>query len=114
MNAEARHENGVVVITVTGSVDALTTGNLYSVIAAQVANKSVNVVIDLTGVEFVSSAGLRTLFSATKEARSSGGDLRAASNNPVIDKLLGMSGFTSIAKVFSSVQDAVASFVPHA
>lgn len=114
MNAEVRHENGIVVIVVTGSVDALTADSLYSAIAAQLENKSVNVVIDLTGVEFVSSAGLRTLFSATKEARSGGGDLRVASNNPVIDKLLAMSGFASIAKVFSSAQDAVASFASQA
>lgn len=111
MNTDVRHENGVVVLAATGSVDALTAGDLYSVIAAQLANEGVNIVIDVTLVEFMSSAGLRTLLSAVKEARSNGGDLRVASSNPGIDKVLAMSGFTSIAKVFSNAQDAVASFV---
>jgi anti-anti-sigma factor len=114
MNTEVRHENGIVVIAVTGSLDALTSGDLSGVIATQLASEEVNVVIDITGVEFMSSAGLRTLLSAAKEARSNGGDLRVASNNPGIDKILAMSGFTSIAKVFRNAQDAVASFVPQA
>ncbi len=114
MNIDVRHENGIVVVAVTGSVDALTSGNLSSVIATQLAHQGVNVVIDVTGVEFMSSAGLRTLLSAAKEARSNGGDLRVASSNPGIDKILAMSGFTSIAKVFNNAQDAVDSFVPQA
>ena len=114
MNTDVRHENGIVVVAVTGSVDALTAGDLYSAIAAQLANEGVNIVIDVTGVEFMSSAGLRTLLTAAKGTRSNGGDLRVASNNPGIDKILAMSGFTSIAKVFSNAQDAVVSFIPQA
>jgi len=53
---------------------------------------------------------LRTLLGAVKEARSRGGDLRIASTNPGIDKVLKMSGFHNIAKVFSSQDEAVASF----
>lgn len=112
MNTDVTHENGIVVVVVTGSVDALTAAELSGVIAAQVADGHVNLVIDLTGLEFMSSAGLRTLLGATKEARSGGGDLRIASNNAGIDKLLKMSGFSSIAKVFTNTADAVSSFVP--
>jgi anti-anti-sigma factor len=114
MNTEVRHENGIVVVVVTGSVDALTAAELSGVITAPVADGNVHLVVDLTGVEFMSSAGLRTLLVATKEARSSGGDLRIASNNPGIDKLLKMSGFSSIAKVFTNAADAVSSFVAQA
>jgi anti-sigma B factor antagonist len=67
--------------------------------------------VDLTGVEFMSSAGLRTLLGALKEARSSGGDLRIISTNQGIDKVLKMSGFHSIARIFTSQTDALASFV---
>ena len=58
----------------------------------------------------MSSAGLRTLLGGLKEARSNGGDLRIASINPGIDKVLKMSGFHTIAKVFASQDEAVSSF----
>lgn len=111
MKTDVRHENGVTVVAVSGSVDALTAAEMAGVIVSQIAEGRVNLVMDLTGLEFMSSAGLRTLLGAVKETRSNGGDLRIASSNPGIDKVLKMSGFNTIAKVFTNSGDAVASFI---
>lgn len=110
MKTEVRHENGVTILSVNGSVDALTAPDLARAIVDEIAEDHVNLVVDLTSVEFMSSAGLRTLLGAVKETRSQGGDLRIASTNPGIDKVLKMSGFHNIAKVFTSHEAAVASF----
>ena len=112
MKTEVSHKNGVTVVAVSGSVDALTAAELSGVIGDQIAEGRVQLVMDLTGLEFMSSAGLRTLLGAVKETRSNGGDLRIASSNPGIDKVLKMSGFQNIAKVFTTSGDAVASFMP--
>lgn len=114
MKAEVRMENGITVIAVSGSVDALTAADLSRAISAQISERNVNLVVDLTSLQFMSSAGLRALLGAVKESRSNGGDLRIASNTPGIDKVLKMSGFNNIAKVFNSAADAVASYVPQA
>lgn len=110
MKTEVQHENNSSIITVTGSVDALTATELSKVLSNQIAEGHSNLVVDLIGVEFMSSAGLRTLLGAVKEARSHGGDLRITSTNPGIDKVLKMSGFHNIAKVFPSQAEAVSSF----
>jgi anti-sigma B factor antagonist len=110
MKTEVMQENGSTVVTVTGTVDALTAPDLAKILVNQIAEGHINLIVDLIGVEFMSSAGLRTLLGAVKEARSNGGDLRIASTNPGIDKVLKMSGFHSIAKVFPSQAEAVSSF----
>jgi anti-sigma B factor antagonist len=110
MKTEVMEENGSTVITVTGTVDALTAPDLAKILVSQIAEGHVNLIVDLIGVEFMSSAGLRTLLGGVKEARTNGGDLRIASTNPGIDKVLKMSGFQSIAKVFPSQAEAVSSF----
>ena len=110
MKTEVQHENHSTIVKVTGSVDALTAAELSKVLSNQVAEGHANLVVDLIDVEFMSSAGLRTLLGAVKEARSSGGDLRITSTNPGIDKVLKMSGFHNIAKVFPSQAEAVSSF----
>ena len=110
MKTEVKHEENITSVAVSGSVDALTAPDLARAIVDQIAEGHVYLVVDLTGVEFMSSAGLRTLLGAVKESRSQGGDLRIASTNPGIDKVLKMSGFNNIAKVFTSNADAVASF----
>lgn len=110
MKTEIKHEKNITVISVSESVDALTAAELTKQISAQVEGGHVNLVVDLAGVEFMSSAGLRTLLGAVKESRSGGGDLRIVSTNPGVDKVLKMSGFHNIAKVFASQADALASF----
>lgn len=114
MKTEVRHQNGVTVVAVSGSVDALTAADMTGVIVSQIAEGRANLVVDLTGLEFMSSAGLRALLGAVKETRSKGGDLRIASSNPGIDKVLKMSGFHNIARVFTTAGDAAASFVTQA
>ncbi len=110
MKTEIKHEKNITVVSVSESVDALTAAELTKQISAQVEGGHVNLVVDLAGVEFMSSAGLRTLLGAVKESRSGGGDLRIVSTNPGVDKVLKMSGFHNIAKVFASQADALASF----
>jgi anti-sigma B factor antagonist len=110
MKTEVQHTDNSTIVTVMGSVDALTAAELSKVLTNQIKEGHANLVVDLIGVEFMSSAGLRALLGAVKEARSSGGDLRITSTNPGIDKVLKMSGFHNIAKVFPSQAEAVSSF----
>ena len=110
MKTEISQEESITVIAVTESLDALTASDLTRTLSQQISGGHCNLVVDLTRVEFISSAGLRTLLGAVKESRTNGGDLRIASINPVIDKVLKMSGFYNVAKVFPSQTEAVASF----
>lgn len=110
METEIKNENNITTVSVKGSVDALTAAEMTQTMNGQIDDGHVNLVIDLTGLEFMSSAGLRALLGAVKESRSHGGDLRIVSTNPGIDKVLKMSGFHNIAKVFTSQADALASF----
>ena len=110
MKTEVKQANNSTIVEVSGSVDALTAPELSKVLLDQIAAGGANLVVNLIGVEFMSSAGLRTLLGAVKDARSNGGDLRITSTNPGIDKVLKMSGFHNIAKVFASQEDAVSSF----
>ncbi len=110
MKTEVRQEGAATLVAVTESVDALTAPDLTRLLSEQIAAGRCNLVVDLTKVDFMSSAGLRTLLGGVKEARTHGGDLRIASTNPGIDKVLKMSGFNNVAKVFTSSDDALASF----
>lgn len=110
MKTEVRHKSDVTVVAVDGSLDALTAPDLARAIVDEIAEGRVKLVVDLTAVEFMSSAGLRTLLGGVKESRGHGGDLRIASTNPGIDRVLKISGFDNVAKVFPSSTEAVASF----
>lgn len=98
------------VVTIVGSVDTLTAEDLLGSLQAEIGNGRTQLVGDLSGVDYTSSAGLRALLAATKEARQRGGDLRLASVTERVHKVLDLSGFTSILRLFPDVESAVASY----
>jgi anti-anti-sigma factor len=98
------------VVSIAGSIDALTAGEVTEFLSEQVSQGEMNLVVDLAGVDYVSSAGLRTILATLKEARMRGGDVRLAGARPNVYKVLQMSGFTTILKSFDSTAAAVESF----
>lgn len=110
MDVETKSNGNVQVVSVKGSLDALTAPELADMLATQLREGRTQLVADLTNLDYTSSAGLRVLLNAVKDARSKGGDLRLAAVQPNVNKVLDLSGFMSIMKSFADVDTAVASF----
>jgi anti-anti-sigma factor len=98
------------VVHITGSVDGLTADTLLATLQQQIDAGNFRLIGDLSGVSYTSSAGLRALLATVKQARQHGGDFRLAAVMPSVHKVLEMSGFTSILKMYADVDLAVASF----
>jgi anti-anti-sigma factor len=110
MEIQDRQVNDVTVLTLKGSIDAITSPQITEFIQAQIAKGHIKLVADLSGVDYTSSAGLRVLLGAIKETRARSGDLRLAGVQPDVQKVLNLSGFTNILKKFDDVNSAVASY----
>lgn len=110
MEIKDKQVNGITVIALSGSIDAMTAPQITGFIQGQIASGNIRLVADLSGVDYTSSAGLRVLLGAIKETRSQSGDLRLAGVQPDVLKVLNLSGFTNILKIFDSPDAAVASY----
>lgn len=110
MNISAENHGPVTVVRVEGSLDALTAPALTEFFSQQIAGNNPRLIADLSGLEYTSSAGLRVLLAAVKEARQQGGDLRLAAVTPQVNKVLSMSGFTNILKMYPDQSSAISSY----
>ena len=110
MDVKVEDVNGVAVVAVVGSIDSQTAPDLSTALGAQIASGKINLVADMSGVDYTSSAGLRALLGSLKDSRSRGGDFRLAGIQSGVMRVLEMSGFTTILKSYASVEQAVASF----
>jgi len=110
MELLTKEQGAVTVVAVTGSIDGLTAEPLQEALEAQVRGGRARLVLDFGAVDYTSSAGLRTLLAVMKEARRAGGDFRLAAVRPDVNRVLELSGFTSILKLFADVDAAVASY----
>ena len=110
MDIQDRQLDNITIITIQGSIDALTAPSITEHINQLVSDGNIKLVADFSGVDYTSSAGLRVLLGAIKETRSKGGDLYLVGIQPDVNKVLTLSGFTSILKIFPDVDTAVNNF----
>jgi anti-anti-sigma factor len=110
MHISIDQQDGITVVAVAGSLDALTADTLTAALQEQVRAGHTRLVAALAGLEYTSSAGLRVLLGTLKDARQRGGDLRIAGGQERVRRVLELSGFTSILKCYPDVPSAVASY----
>ena len=65
-------------------------------------------VLDMSRLEYISSAGLRVLMLARKQAQAQGGVLVVAALGPMLREIFEISRFSAVFDVYSSVRDALA------
>ena len=91
-----------------GRVDSSTAPKLAETLEAITNEGHYKIVIDLSGVEFMSSAGLRALISAQKTCRRyNRGQVVLTSVPKRVYDALELAGFVPLFKFFDSVLDAV-------
>jgi len=110
MDISSKQVDSVTVISVKGSIDAITSPDITKYIQEQVANGNVKLVVDLSGVDYTSSAGLRVLLGATKDTRTNNGDIRLTGIQPDVQKVLKLSGFLNILKTYDDLNAAITSY----
>lgn len=110
MQITDRLENQTRIVAIAGNVDALTAGEVTEYLNGRINAETKQIILDLSQVDFMSSAGLRVILTALKACRQLGGDLYLAGAQPSVEKMLKVSGFTSILKTFPTVEAAVVEF----
>ena len=70
--------------------------------------------LDFSGVEYISSIGLRALMMAAKQTKALQGQLAIAALTPVVHEIFHISRFDLILKAFTSAREAIAALSPEA
>jgi anti-sigma B factor antagonist len=98
-------------ITVKGRVDSSTAPQFTQVMDSLITKGVYKFVIDMSGLEYMSSAGFRALLSAQRNCkRYNRGEVILASVPSRIQEALELAGFTELFKSFPEPLEAVGSF----
>lgn len=104
-----KKEKDALVISLRGRLDAVTSPVLEKNLGEFMDGGERFLVLDLTDLDYTSSAGLRTILAATKRLREKQGRLLLASLKNVVREVFEISGFSSIIPIYESVDAAVSS-----
>ena len=94
------------VVTVSGRVDSETAPQLDSALAQLAAGGNNKIVLDLKGVDYMSSAGLRSIVKAAQTAQKSGGELRLAAVSDSVEVVLRTVGMLQMFKLYTTSGEA--------
>ncbi len=103
-------DSSVSTVRVDGIVDTITSKEVERAIEGLIGRDQHRIVMDLAGVDYISSAGWGVFISHLKEAREHSGDLRLSGMIPNVREIFELLEFDTILNSFESASQATRSF----
>ena len=104
-----RRQANILVLAPVGRIDNLTAAEFQARLLAAVTSSSADVVVDFSGVEYISSAGLRALMTASRQ-KPNERRLAVARLNAVVHEIFTISRFSHLVPIFARVEEASAAW----
>ena len=100
--------DGVSVLSVSGRLDAVNAAAFLETVRAEIDAGDGAMIMDLEGLEYLGSAGLRVVFIAASELQKRDAGFAVCSPPPPIAKVIRLSGMEKLIPVYGSRADALA------
>jgi anti-anti-sigma factor len=107
MDVETRSENGATILAVGGRLDAVTAPELEGKINELMNSGPTAIVMSLSKLEYISSAGLRVILAAAKKLKAKQAKFLIAGLQDAVKQVFEISGFYSILSIHASEEEAL-------
>jgi anti-anti-sigma factor len=106
MEMSAHEAGGWTTFTVTGRLDASSAATAEAALSSAVAGGALRLVLDLAGLDYISSAGLRVLLATAKKVARQDGALVLCQLQSGVREVLAISGLLSVFTVTDTLAEA--------
>ncbi len=100
----------VSILTLRGTIETTNASGLEETLERIVDEKCYRIVVDLTGVTYISSAGWGIFISEIKRIRRNAGDIKLAGMKNEVREVFELLEFGNILKPFENASDAIKDF----
>lgn len=107
MQVNANQEDGVSVVTLDGRMDSATSPIVDQELSTAIGGGS-PVLLDLGRLEYISSAGLRVLLKAAKQAQGAKTRFAVCNAAPAVREIFDVSGFSTLLKMHDTRGEGLA------
>jgi anti-anti-sigma factor len=109
MEIQRKSQDGVAIFTLVGSLDAISAPDTGKKLLAHIDEGDTKIVMDLSGLNYISSAGLQTILKVTRKIKTVDGGFVLASLTSNVKDVIELSGFTVFLSIFDNVESAIKS-----
>lgn len=93
-------------VRVDGVIDTATASQLEEVFDSLIKRGRYRIVVDLAGVDYISSAGWGIFIANIRDVRANDGDIKLANMIPNVYEIYDLLEFDSVLRAYNSVEDA--------
>lgn len=108
MDIQQRQLDGITIVGVSGRIDSSVSGQVMDQLNAIVSSGVTKLVVNLEQVNYISSAGLRSILVAAKLVKSSNGEMRLCQPSELVRSILEDSGFANLIRIDDHEDQSVA------
>ena len=108
LQIDVRHGDNRVVLTLTGELDMASAERLQQAIDEEGLRAETSVVLNLEGLQFIDSTGLRVMLKALERCRARGQDFAITPGSQQVQRLLSVAGVATHLPTISSTDEMVA------
>lgn len=98
---------GVAIVLLQGRMDAVTSREFDQAFDLLIQEKALRIVLNFKELEYISSAGLRSVLAAGKKIRGLNGKLALCQLNGMVKDVFEISGFANMLQVFDAEKEAI-------
>ncbi|OFX66881.1 MAG: hypothetical protein A2X12_04830 [Bacteroidetes bacterium GWE2_29_8] len=107
MEIKTEKRDSVVILSVSGRIDVNISTQLEKEVVSNIESNNINIIVDCTNLDYISSSGLRVLLLGLKKTTALKGNFILCNLNKNIAEIFDISGFTSIFKICENVEQAI-------
>ncbi len=110
MNIQERDQNGVTIFTLEGRVDSEGAVDMDLALQAAHSEGKYKMILEMSQVRYINSAGLRTLADILTRNKEMGGDLRLVNLSTKVERVFQIIGFDKFFTAYPTLEAAMAGF----
>ena len=107
MKIHATQEGNAIVMSLKGRLDAVASSEFETSLSDWISKGDHNFLLNFTDLEYISSAGLRSILATSKKLRETQGKIFLTGLHGPVEEVFKISGFLSIFRVFASAEAAL-------
>ena len=110
MELAEKKSGDISILALTGRLDAYSATEVEKKLDGVIQTGCVKMVLNLEGLEYISSSGLRVFLSQLKKVRKQQGDIKLACMKSNIKEVFDIAGFTQLFNIFETEDAANISY----
>ena len=112
MDITTTQHDTAAILSVRGRIDATTAGEFEGAINRRIDNGERRIILDLAGLAYISSGGLRVLLATAKKLHNDGDRFVLCGLSVEVQKVMTLAGFTAIFSIYATESEALEAINP--